>query len=166
MHASTASACLRKLSDWVNSVSKHHASARSIPRFSSILAAILSSPLSTRSATFSVLSIVILNLLDSSREIVHSIAISSWCPLWHSPTCMATTLAPVDSREVVRCDDCHLVQFRTDNNLCRRCRTSLDEDEPEPILAPCCAAGGSGRVRSLGSPGGEGDSQLCGCATA
>lgn len=48
---------------------------------------------------------------------------------------MATTLAPVDSREVVRCDDCHLVQFRTYNNLCRRCKTSLDEDEPEPILA-------------------------------
>jgi transcriptional regulator with XRE-family HTH domain len=47
---------------------------------------------------------------------------------------MATTLAPVDSREVVRCDDCHLVQFRTYNNLCRRCKTSLDEDEPEPIL--------------------------------
>ncbi|HSY12056.1 MAG TPA: helix-turn-helix domain-containing protein [Verrucomicrobiae bacterium] len=49
---------------------------------------------------------------------------------------MATTLAPVDSREVVRCDDCHLVQFKTANNLCRRCRASLDEDEPEPILAP------------------------------
>ena len=49
---------------------------------------------------------------------------------------MATTLAPVDSRDVVRCDQCHLVQFRTFNNLCRRCRTSLDEDEPEPILAP------------------------------
>jgi transcriptional regulator with XRE-family HTH domain len=49
---------------------------------------------------------------------------------------MATTLAPVDSREVVRCDDCHLVQFKTTNNLCRRCRASLDEDEPEPILMP------------------------------
>ena len=48
---------------------------------------------------------------------------------------MATTLAPVDSREVVRCDYCHLVQFRTTNNLCRKCKTSLDEDEPEPILA-------------------------------
>ena len=47
---------------------------------------------------------------------------------------MATALAPVDSREVVRCDHCHLVQFRTTNNLCRKCRTSLDEDEPEPIL--------------------------------
>jgi transcriptional regulator with XRE-family HTH domain len=48
---------------------------------------------------------------------------------------MATTLAPVDSREVVRCDQCHLVQFRTNNNLCRKCHTSLDEDVPEPILA-------------------------------
>lgn len=57
-----------------------------------------------------------------------------FCLLWHSETPMATTLAPVDSREVVRCDHCHLVQFRTTNNLCRRCRTSLDEDEPEPIL--------------------------------
>jgi transcriptional regulator with XRE-family HTH domain len=36
-------------------------------------------------------------------------------------------MAPVDSREVVRCDDCHLVQFRTSNNLCRRCKTPLDE---------------------------------------
>jgi len=47
---------------------------------------------------------------------------------------MATTLAPVDSREVVRCDHCHLVQFRTNNNICRKCKTSLDADEPEPIL--------------------------------
>lgn len=50
---------------------------------------------------------------------------------------MATTLAPVDSREVVRCDRCALVQFRTTNNLCRRCHTSLDEDEPEVVqVAP------------------------------
>src|SRR6266481_9312794 len=63
---------------------------------------------------------------------------------------MATTLAPVDSREVVRCDHCHLVQFRTTNNLCRKCRTSLDEDEPEPILAASTASA---------EPAGE-DSQL------
>ncbi len=51
-------------------------------------------------------------------------------------TCMAaTTLAPVDSREVVRCDDCLLVQFRTMNNICRRCKIPLDE-VPEPVL-PC-----------------------------
>ena len=46
---------------------------------------------------------------------------------------MATTLAPVDSREVVRCDHCLLVQFRTSNSLCRRCHASLDEEEPEII---------------------------------
>jgi len=54
-------------------------------------------------------------------------------PLWQLPNYMATTLAPVDSREVVRCDHCHLVQFRTNNNNCRKCRTSLD-DEPEPVV--------------------------------
>ncbi len=48
---------------------------------------------------------------------------------------MATTLAPVDSREVVRCDHCLLVQFRTQNNNCRRCHASLDEEEPEPVQA-------------------------------
>lgn len=48
---------------------------------------------------------------------------------------MATTLAPVNAREVLRCDHCLLVQFRTHNNLCRRCHTSLDEDEPE-VVAP------------------------------
>ena len=48
---------------------------------------------------------------------------------------MATTLAPVDSREVVRCDHCLLVQFRTSNSLCRRCHASLDEEEPEIIAA-------------------------------
>jgi transcriptional regulator with XRE-family HTH domain len=49
---------------------------------------------------------------------------------------MATTLAPVDAREVVRCDRCTLVQFRTNNNLCRKCRTSLDPEEPEIVIAP------------------------------
>lgn len=47
---------------------------------------------------------------------------------------MATTLAPVDSREVVRCDRCLLVQFRTTNNNCRRCHSSLDEEEPEVVI--------------------------------
>ena len=48
---------------------------------------------------------------------------------------MATTLAPVDSREVVRCDRCLLVQFRTMSGSCRKCKTPLDEEpEPEPII--------------------------------
>jgi transcriptional regulator with XRE-family HTH domain len=46
---------------------------------------------------------------------------------------MATTLAPVDSREVLRCDHCLLVQFRTHNNLCRKCKLSLDTIEEEPV---------------------------------
>jgi transcriptional regulator with XRE-family HTH domain len=56
-------------------------------------------------------------------------------PALASPTtCMATTLAPVDSREVVRCDRCLLVQFRTMSGSCRKCKTPLDEEpEPEPI---------------------------------
>src|ERR1700704_2319026 len=62
---------------------------------------------------------------------------------------MATTLAPVDSREVVRCDHCLLVQFRTSNDLCRRCHACLDEDEPEPVAAPpppqMMPANGNGR---------------------
>src|ERR1035437_8623533 len=48
---------------------------------------------------------------------------------------MATTLAQVDCREVARCDHCLLVQFRTVNNNCRRCHSSLDEEpEPEPVV--------------------------------
>ena len=46
---------------------------------------------------------------------------------------MATTLASADPREVLRCDHCLLVQFRTLNGLCRRCHRSLDREEP-PII--------------------------------
>lgn len=49
---------------------------------------------------------------------------------------MATTLAPVDSREVVRCDHCLLVQFRTISNLCRRCKTPLDHEPALMTLQP------------------------------
>jgi len=48
---------------------------------------------------------------------------------------MATTLPGVDSREVVRCEHCKLVQYRTSNSLCRKCRKNLDMDEPAR-LAP------------------------------
>jgi transcriptional regulator with XRE-family HTH domain len=51
-----------------------------------------------------------------------------------SQNLMATALAPVDSREVVRCDRCSLVQFRTSNSLCRRCHASLDTEIPEIAL--------------------------------
>src|SRR5579875_2003028 len=53
---------------------------------------------------------------------------------------MATTLATVEAREVLRCDFCSLVQFRTSNSLCRRCHKPLEMDEPEP-MAPQLLAG-------------------------
>jgi transcriptional regulator with XRE-family HTH domain len=45
-------------------------------------------------------------------------------------------MASVEQREVVRCDNCSLVQFRTTNQMCRRCRKSLEVEEPEPVAAP------------------------------
>lgn len=47
---------------------------------------------------------------------------------------MATTLATVEAREVLRCERCSLVQFRTNNSLCRRCHKPLEAEEPEPQL--------------------------------
>jgi transcriptional regulator with XRE-family HTH domain len=43
---------------------------------------------------------------------------------------MATTLVSVETREVVRCDYCSLVQYRTNNSLCRKCRKALYVEEP------------------------------------
>lgn len=54
-------------------------------------------------------------------------------PLWRSQVEMATILAPVSDREVVRCDACRLVQFPASNNNCRRCHRALDSD-PGPLL--------------------------------
>jgi ribosome-binding protein aMBF1 (putative translation factor) len=48
---------------------------------------------------------------------------------------MATTLASVETREVLRCDHCSLVQYRTSNNLCRRCKRTLEVEE-RLLLAP------------------------------
>jgi transcriptional regulator with XRE-family HTH domain len=45
---------------------------------------------------------------------------------------MATTIATVQAREVLRCEHCTLVQFRTSNSLCRRCHKPLEVEEPEP----------------------------------
>jgi len=44
---------------------------------------------------------------------------------------MATNLATVEAREVLRCEHCSLVQFRTMNSLCRRCHKPLEIEEPE-----------------------------------
>lgn len=44
-------------------------------------------------------------------------------------------MAPVASREVLRCDYCSLVQFSTNNLLCRRCHKPLEVEQPEPIVS-------------------------------
>jgi transcriptional regulator with XRE-family HTH domain len=49
---------------------------------------------------------------------------------------MATMMAPAEQREVLRCDHCTLVQFRTTNSLCRRCHRTLEVELPEPIPSP------------------------------
>lgn len=51
---------------------------------------------------------------------------------------MATTLECVETREVVRCEHCRLVQFRTSNSLCRKCHKTLDVEEAPrlPQLVP------------------------------
>jgi transcriptional regulator with XRE-family HTH domain len=58
---------------------------------------------------------------------------------------MATALACVETRietrEVVRCERCTLVQYRTSNSLCRRCHRPLDFEEtfalgPQPVPVP------------------------------
>jgi transcriptional regulator with XRE-family HTH domain len=41
----------------------------------------------------------------------------------------------MDPREVVRCDNCKLVQYRTINSLCRKCHKPLDVEEP-PVASP------------------------------
>ena len=64
---------------------------------------------------------------------------------------MATTLAPVDSREVVKCDYCRLVQFRTASNNCRKCHKCLDRPEPEPVAAAPVAASGHGNGNGQGN---------------
>ena len=47
---------------------------------------------------------------------------------------MATTLVSVETREVVRCDYCSLVQYRTRDSLCRKCHRALDIEEPAPLV--------------------------------
>jgi transcriptional regulator with XRE-family HTH domain len=53
---------------------------------------------------------------------------------------MAATLMSVETREVVRCDFCSLVQFRTNNSLCRKCRRALDVEEPAPPVPQLVAS--------------------------
>ena len=61
---------------------------------------------------------------------------------------MATTLVSVETREVLRCDHCSLVQFRTTNSLCRKCRHPLDVERlslaPQLVPSPLADAAEAG----------------------
>jgi len=47
---------------------------------------------------------------------------------------LATMPITMPAREVLRCEHCALVQFRTSNSMCRRCHKPLDvEEAPAPI---------------------------------
>ena len=64
--------------------------------------------------------------------------------LWRSAQLMATTLATAvvsEAREVLRCEHCQLVQFRTLDSHCRRCRKALEVEEPEPLIPQLVPAG-------------------------
>ena len=74
---------------------------------------------------------------------------------------MATALVSVETREVVRCEHCTLVQYRTSNSLCRRCHKPLDIEEPivlgpQPVPSPSSIHGSAeaglhvaGQVRDI-----------------
>ena len=54
---------------------------------------------------------------------------------------MATAPVSVETREVVRCEFCKIVQFRTRNSLCRKCHRPLDIEAPflvgpQPVPGP------------------------------
>src|SRR6201999_1227588 len=45
------------------------------------------------------------------------------------------------AREVIRCEHCLLVQYRTKDSNCRRCHKSLDMPEPAPAPGPVPVVG-------------------------
>ncbi len=68
------------------------------------------------------------------------------CPLWQPPAThnMEATLVAVSApattatdREVLKCEHCKLVQFRTNTDICRRCKRSLLAEQPkmQPAIA-------------------------------
>ncbi len=52
------------------------------------------------------------------------------------PAPPSTSVVQMPPREVIRCEHCLLVQYRTRDSLCRRCHKSLDVPEPVPVAGP------------------------------
>jgi len=67
--------------------------------------------------------------------VVQQLLLTTGRPCSGSPqTLMATTLVTMPTREVLRCEHCALVQFRTSNSLCRRCHKPLDIEELPAVI--------------------------------
>ena len=64
---------------------------------------------------------------------------------------MATTLVSVEAREVVRCDFCSLVQYRTRDSLCRKCHRPLETEEPTPLAPKLVEATSGASCEDAGS---------------
>ena len=62
---------------------------------------------------------------------------------------MATNLVSMETREVVRCEFCGIVQYRTSNSLCRRCHKPLDIEEPV-VFTPQLVENNSGTAAEAG----------------
>ena len=73
---------------------------------------------------------------------------------------MATAVVSVETREVVRCEYCTLVQYRTRTSLCRKCHKPLDIEAPyllgpQPVAGPLFHSAGdaglhvAGQVREI-----------------
>ncbi len=63
-----------------------------------------------------------------------------------SPVALETAVSIAPEREVLRCDHCKLVQFRTASDSCRRCKKSLLPELPKPqavIAMPSAPSAGS-----------------------
>ena len=54
----------------------------------------------------------------------------------------------VDQRDVLRCDHCDLVQFRTVSAICRRCKKSLEVEKPKSVAAPIALVPATSEVES------------------
>lgn len=63
---------------------------------------------------------------------------------------MATTFDSVEAREVVRCDFCSLVQYITNNSLCRKCRRILDIEDLGPLTPQLVTAQPGGVTAEAG----------------
>jgi transcriptional regulator with XRE-family HTH domain len=65
------------------------------------------------------------------------------------------SVVQMQPREVIRCEHCLLVQYRTKDSLCRRCHKSLDMPEPAVAATP-----GMGPVPVTGRPAPEAEAGL------